>query len=180
MVALVTAAGLLVACGGDDDESEPEPAAEPASEPAGEPAAEPEPAGEPAGEPAAEPADDADVFDSGGVYFLRDGTGQVTVSLSDGTAYTFDTTCGVYIDQFEETYEHSVDDDTFQWYSRKADDGGAGSMGILGQEVNFVANAIEQFEIESDGNRFEARVEGLIPGQGTDSVTAQVQSVCNE
>lgn len=169
MVALVAAAGLLGACGGDDS-ADPEPPSEPAAEAAGEPSA----------EPADEPAGDSNVVESGGVYFLREGTGQITVSLPDGTTYTFDTTCGVYIDQFEETYEHSVDDDTFQWYSREADDGGAGSMGILGQEVNFVATAIEQFEIESDGNRFEARVEGQIPGRGTDSVTAQVQSVCNE
>jgi raffinose/stachyose/melibiose transport system substrate-binding protein len=59
-VALVAAAGLVMAaCGGDDDDAA-EPADEPAAEPAEEPAAEPaeEPAAEPAEEPAAEPAEE--------------------------------------------------------------------------------------------------------------------------
>lgn len=172
MVALVAAAGLLVACGGDDDTADPEPATEPAAEPA-------EPAAEPA-EPAAEPAE-PDVVDDGDVYFLAEGAGQVTVSLADGTTFTWDTTCGVYIDQFEETYDHSADDDTFQFYSRAASDGGSASMNIfLGEEFTFSANAAEQFDVVADGNNFDASVAGLVPGQGTDRVTVQVQSVCNE
>ena len=174
MIALVAAAGLLVACGGDDDTDESEPASEPAEEAA------PEPADEPAGEPADEPAGGGEVIEDGEVYFLREGVGQVVVSLSDGTMFDFDTTCGVYIDPFEETYEHAVDDGTFQFYFRRADDGGAGSMGILlGEELTFSATVPEQFRVEANGNNFDASVDGRVPGVDNE-VTVQVQSVCDE